>query len=529
MGTIVVKEEVNHVLQMLSFYSLNSIGLLSLIMGIKVYRMKREKQLNQYWMILCLASFLCCSAYGWLSVSETALQAFILRDIGLFGLYYWIGYSLLLIIEMITGKEKPGMVGAMAWLVTLFAIPLIIINGQPGAVIFQTSPFGTSFRRSMTGATIAVNYTYVALLCICVFCLMIYWYKNAEMKRDRMHILKISLALGMIPLGLIPNLIASVLGYASFPGTVYGGFVTTYILYCSCRRIDSESISIEKIAGKIVSSITTPVLLLNMRGEILNMNESAELFMGKKAEELLYNSCDRYFDVVEDKKTPSERLKEVVSDHKKELIISRAKLGEKIRCQLHYDILYDQYNEVLCIILMLYDITKLEESRVKLEEVASKDFLTGLYNRRFAENKISSMLKERNGALVLFDIDNFKEVNDTYGHTLGDDVIKVTARLLIKYAGRDSICYRYGGDELGLYLPDVYNQEDIEELTSKIMKGFRKEAVKLESTMNCSVSAGIAIQTNGEEDYDELFRRADQALYQAKLSGKNGYYILKAV
>ncbi len=524
MGTIVVKQEVNHILQMLLFYSLNSMGLLSLLMGVKVYRMKREGRINRYWMILCIASFLCSSAYGWLSVAETALQAFIIRDIGLLGLYYWIGYSILLIIEMTTGKEKPGMVGAMAWLVTLFAIPLTIINGRPGSVVFQTSPFGTSFCRIISEATILYTYTATGLLCILAVCVMIHWYRKAEMKRDRMHILKMAIALGMIPLGFIPNLVLPALGYAFFPGTAFGGFITTCILYNSCRRIDSESISIEKIAGKIVSSITTPILLLNMRGEILNMNESAELFIGRKAEELLYTNCDMYFTMSDKEENPSSRLKEVINENKKELSIASAKLGEKISCQLHYDILYDQYNEVLCIILMLYDITKMEENRVKLEEVASKDFLTGLYNRRFAENMISSMLKEHKGTLILFDIDNFKEVNDTYGHALGDNVIKATARLLMKYAMRDSISYRYGGDELGLYLPGTYHQEYIEELIQKIMKGFQKEVVKLESGIHCSVSAGIAIQNNREEDYDELFRRADEALYQAKLSGKNRHY-----
>ncbi len=528
MGTIVVRGEVNHILQMLLFYSLNSMGLLSLLMGIKVYRMKREGRLNRYWMILCIASFFCCSAYGWLTVAETALQAFIIRDIGLLGLYYWTGYSLLLIVEMTSGKEKPGMVGAMAWLVTLFAIPLTIINGQPDSVIFQTSLFGTSFRRVITETTIIFTYTYTALICIIVFWLMIRWYKKAEMKRDRMHILKMALALGILPMGFIPNLIMPVLGYASFPGTAYGGFITTCILYSSCRRIDSESISIDKIAGKIVSSITTPILLLNMRGEILNMNESAERFMGRKAEEMLYTNSDIYFTVSEKERTPSARLKEVIIRHKKELNVQSAKLGAKTSCQLHYDILYDQYDEVLCIILMLYDITKLEENRAKLEEVASKDFLTGLYNRRYAENKISSMLKERKGALLLFDIDNFKEVNDTYGHALGDDVIKTTARLIMKYAVRDSIPYRFGGDELGLYLPDNYPQEYLEGIVRKIMKSFRKESGKLESTMKCSLSAGIAIHNGGEEEYDELFGRADQALYQAKLLGKNGYCTLHA-
>ncbi len=522
MGTIVVKEDVNQVLQLLLFYSLNAMGLLSLIMGITVYKMKRKGRLNRYWMILCIASFLCCTSYGWLAMTRTVLSAWIIRDIGLLGLYYWTGYSILLIIEMTTGKEKPGMVSAMAWLVTLLAIPLTIINGQPGSVIFQTGIFGTSFRPILNGSTILFTYAYTILLSIFIIWLMIFWYKKAEMKRDKVHILQMSIALGILPLGFIPNLVMPALGHASFPGTAFGGFVTTCILYRSCRRIDSESISIQKIAGKIVSSITTPILLLNMRGEILNMNESAELFMGRKSEELLHNNCDRYFEVT-DGRTPSERLKRAIDEHRKEYNISRAKLGDKVSCQLHFDILYDQYDEVLCITLMLYDITKMEENRRRLEEVASKDFLTGLYNRRFAEAKISSLLKEGNGALILFDIDNFKEVNDTFGHTLGDDVIKATSRLLMKYAMRDSISYRYGGDELGLYLPEAINRQEIEEMVSRIILGFGKEAAKLESTMACSVSAGIALQKSTEEDYEELFRKADQALYQAKLSGKNGY------
>lgn len=517
---ILIKSEINIWMQMLLFYSLNIAGVLCLVMGTTIFKMNRSLRSNKVWLVLCVASFLCCSSYGWLSVAQTYTQATIIRSMGLIGLYYWTGYSAIFIMEIKIGKKNRKRIDIFTLLVSILVIPLVLLNGKPGSVTFVTAPFGVTFETKVTISTIIFYYTYIAAISCLAIYLIVRWYMKSETKRERKNIINMSMALGIIPVASIPNIIMPALGYGSFPGTAFGGFAATYILYLSCRNIDSETVSIEKVADRIVRSFSTPILLLNHKGEILNVNGSAEAFIGKPAKELRYNNCDVYFRSVDENILLQDYLQCAIRDKKTEFYITKVKMGEKISCHFNYGIIYDRYEEVLCVTLLIQDISKLEENMEKLEEEASRDFLTGLYNRRYAEDRISAILKEHEGALVLFDIDNFKCVNDTYGHKQGDYVLKATAKTIEKNVDEGSIAYRLGGDEFGLFIPDVVNVREIEGKILKILNDFKIVMQQDESTKGCSFSAGIMLSVLGADNFEDLYSKADKALYHVKMVGK---------
>lgn len=521
---ILVKNEINIWIQMLLFYSLNIAGVLCLVMGITKFKMNRSIRSNKVWLVLCVASFLCCTSYGWLSVAQTYIQANIIRSIGLIGLFYWLGYWAIFIMEINNGKKNHKRIDIFSLMVSILVVLSVIFVCKPGSVTFVTAPFGVTFETNVTVSTIIFNYAYIALISCMIIYLIIRWYMKSEMKRERKNIIYMSMALGIIPLAYIPNIIMPALGYGSFPGTALGGFVSTYILFLSCRNMDSETVSIEKVADRIVSSFSTPILLLNRKGEILNVNGSAEAFIGMKAKELRYNNCDVYFRSLDEKVSLQDYIECAIRDKKTEFHVTRVKMGEKISCQFYYGIIYDRYEEVLCITLLIQDISKLEENMEKLEEEASRDFLTGLYNRRYAEDKISAMLQEHEGALTLFDIDNFKCVNDSYGHKHGDYVLKTTAKIIEKNTDEGSIAYRLGGDEFGLFIPDVDNVKWIESKIFKILDDFRAAMQENESTKGCSFSAGIMLSGLGADNFEDLYCKADKALYHVKMMGKGSYF-----
>ena len=166
------------------------------------------------------------------------------------------------------------------------------------------------------------------------------------------------------------------------------------------------------------------------------------------------------------------------------------------------------------------------KKRVKKEkENALRDALTGLHNREAYKNKITALLTEFDNnqnslSILVWDIDNFKQFNDTYGHVVGDKVLKtVSSKLNLALKGGYFLA-RYGGEEFVMLLPNVKSdaackfansiREDISRVT------FLLKAKKIKITISC----GIATY-NGKESAEKLFSRADKALYKAKMNGRN--------
>ena len=161
-------------------------------------------------------------------------------------------------------------------------------------------------------------------------------------------------------------------------------------------------------------------------------------------------------------------------------------------------------------------------------EMAITDQLTGLHNRRYMSRHLDTLLgnakrNERPLAFVIMDIDHFKHVNDTYGHDIGDEVLKEFAgRIAANTRGIDLAC-RYGGEEFVVAMPDT----DIAFATNiaeRLRQSIETTPVKISrgpGQLNITVSIGIAKYEGNDDSAEKLLHRADQALYRAKRSGRN--------
>jgi diguanylate cyclase (GGDEF)-like protein len=155
--------------------------------------------------------------------------------------------------------------------------------------------------------------------------------------------------------------------------------------------------------------------------------------------------------------------------------------------------------------------------REELEHMVITDHLTNLHSRKFLDEKIQwSMNETEEGTFILLDIDNFKELNDTYGHQIGDKVLVQVANLIKRNIRGEDIGARWGGEELALYLPGV-----------SLDRGAAIAERLVEKVFECSdphvtVSCGVSYWNKERNDaYNFLFKRADEALYIAKGTGKN--------
>lgn len=174
------------------------------------------------------------------------------------------------------------------------------------------------------------------------------------------------------------------------------------------------------------------------------------------------------------------------------------------------------------------DITERKLAQEEIQRLAMTDQLTGLANRnqfhrRFSE---SISLAKRHGfrlALLLLDLDKFKPVNDTYGHQVGDELLKVVASGFARECRESDVAARLGGDEFAILLINPDGDESIEKCAQRIVEEVSRAVVIREIEISIGVSIGISIYPTDGLEEDELIHKADVALYEGKRSGRNTY------
>ena len=171
---------------------------------------------------------------------------------------------------------------------------------------------------------------------------------------------------------------------------------------------------------------------------------------------------------------------------------------------------------------------ELQEIKEQLTVEATTDMLSGLYNRRYffeasSKSFYTAMRYEQNLSMLMLDIDKFKNINDTYGHMIGDSVIRICANILKRLSRTSDILARYGGEEFIIILPETKLEEAML-LAQRIRKEIEQRDIDLndDKIIHITVSIGVS-QLDNENDtsIENTIQRCDNALYDAKNSGRN--------
>lgn len=194
---------------------------------------------------------------------------------------------------------------------------------------------------------------------------------------------------------------------------------------------------------------------------------------------------------------------------------------------------------VIAFIILLIAVMTKENSAIRivnrnLKLKSERDFLTNLYNRSAFINNVEIILNgkcdARNyHALFMIDLDEFKSVNDLHGHQEGDQLLKKVGELLVEIGRESDIACRIGGDEFMIFMVDLHSLEIIEKIAERICSKILELTLTSGIDNQISGSIGISIVPNHGSDFTELYRKADQASYQAKRNGKNQYCVYKDI
>jgi len=187
-------------------------------------------------------------------------------------------------------------------------------------------------------------------------------------------------------------------------------------------------------------------------------------------------------------------------------------------------------NEIL---IVVDDITQIKENEEKLRYLALHDPLTGLPNRKYLFEQLSQLIIQANRhnrklAIIFLDIDNFKDINDSYGHEIGDKVLSAVAETIKYHLRPGDIIGRIGGDEFIIILDDIAKIEDINIIANKLNKAIENIPNYIKSKLGIDIckitfSMGISVFPDDSTDINELIKFADTALYKAKELGKNNF------
>jgi len=194
----------------------------------------------------------------------------------------------------------------------------------------------------------------------------------------------------------------------------------------------------------------------------------------------------------------------------------------------------DENGETTHYVGMFSDITEIKTAESKLTHLATHDLLTGLPNRALLEDRLTAVLarSRRHGgaaALLLFDLDHFKEVNDTLGHPAGDRLLVEIAQRCLSVVRESDTVGRSGGDEFTVVVSDFAGAEDLALLARRLLSAIEKPVELGEREAHVTASIGIAVYPDDGDDADELTRNADLAMYRAKALGKNRFEFFGAV
>lgn len=284
------------------------------------------------------------------------------------------------------------------------------------------------------------------------------------------------------------------------------------------HRSEAELYVERRIADQIVDTMGQGLLLLNDAGTVEYINHAAEEILGRSIDDMHDKLAT---DVIHDSDgKPHERLQLVEAtdcpmEDSFEAFIEHPD-GSKANV-----LISTVSRPGGGTIVTLTDMTVRKQIEAKLERLAHFDALTGLANRTNLIEKIEVIAADsrshpRQLALLFLDLDGFKNINDTFGHAVGDQVLNVCAKRIQSCIRRNDTAARFGGDEFVILLVDIAGPAEAIDVAERVIASIKQPFVLPNGTQQLSGSVGISFAGSQDVDAEEMIRKADTAMYEAK-------------
>ncbi len=521
-----------------------------LFMGICSYKKDNKSKINVIFFILCISHSLWAIGYAFMLISPNIEIANIWRIVSAIG---WCSINGIWISFAFSFKDtnQKNSNSKIQSLVYIASIIFFISNlmYEPSKIV-SSEAYGFVDNLYVTTTIGTVFSIYVAVLFIAGFVILYFQMKNSQKNRVRKQI-KIILIASIISLclGSISDLIFPALGIDIFPCGIITISIEMGGMWYAINKHKMMSISYELVSKYIFEAVNEPIFILGEDFLVKNCNEASLNITGYKelkgsSLHAIINFRNFNFNTIMQKGSAINIEVDLYRENKETLV-----------CELSATVIYDEYKDVLGILILLHDVSerksiaeiqekytlKLEESNLKLKnEVIDRllaedqirhfvyyDALTETFNRKKTLEDVDILLDDKNEkfAVLFIDLDKFKNANDTYGHEAGDNILRIAAVRLKNIIRSTDTVYRIGGDEFIIILRDLKASSIVEKIAIAALKTLSTAFIYKENQLFIGASIGISIFPEHGIDADTLIKKADSAMYEVKSKGGNEYKI----
>lgn len=285
-------------------------------------------------------------------------------------------------------------------------------------------------------------------------------------------------------------------------------------------------------AEQVVSEANSVIVILDQRGNIQRFNRKSEEYTGLKEQEVIGRNVFQLFMTKQEAAASRRNISGFFRDGSSYEVERwvKTKQGQRLFLFRNKFVHSGSGKNEIYLICSGTDITEERRAQERLRVLANTDTITGLPNRNAINHAIAEALEQRvdrQVGIVYLDLDNFKKVNDAYGHMFGDQLLQAVSMAILSCLEKDQTLARLGGDEF-IVLATAASQASLEALASRILDRLRQpfRIGLIEVYSGCSI--GIALSPQHGEDRESLIRNADTAMYTAKESGRGKFSIFSA-
>ena len=285
-----------------------------------------------------------------------------------------------------------------------------------------------------------------------------------------------------------------------------------------------------KIANTIIENAINGVLITDKNNNIIEVNEAFSKINGYSREEVIGQKTNFQQSGIHDNGFYSEMWATILEEGSwRGEITNRRKDGSLYTCLMTITVINDDHNQPLYFAAIYSDITDIQETKNRLHYIAHHDPLTNLPNRLMFQLELQQTIErasreQQHFAVVFFDIDRFKQINDSFGHHQGDALLEMVAQRFTAVSRSSDVFARLGGDEFALIVDNIVEPSSVGHLAKKLLEVY-DQPFKLNDDLEVSLSTsiGIAIYPEDGATPAQLFSHSDSAMYKAKSQGGNQY------
>lgn len=288
------------------------------------------------------------------------------------------------------------------------------------------------------------------------------------------------------------------------------------------KKLEEALVKESKLLETTLTSVGDGVVSCDKLGQILFINRVAEDLTGWTREEALGQPIEEVFHIINEfTREKSENIvKQVIETRQGNELANHALLISKDGCERSIEDsaapIMEENGEIIGVVLVFRDFSEKKQKQDQITFLSYHDQLTGLYNRRFYEEELKRLDTRRNLPLsiVMGDVNGLKLINDSFGHAVGDELLKKTAEILKKGCRADDIIARLGGDEFVILLPQT-DALETEEIIRRIKTLASREKVR---GLDISISFGYETKYDENEAIEKIFKKTEDNMYRHKLS-----------